>query len=43
MTLLDTALTEAAPVLVLVIMALILGVGAIGWWLGVSSGKPGER
>jgi hypothetical protein len=43
MDLLETAIAEMAPVLAVVIMVVILALGAFGWWLGISSGKPRSR
>ena len=44
MVLLDTPTETDASVTVLVIMGVILVLGALGWWLGVGSGKgTGER
>ena len=44
MVLLDTPTEADFSVLALAIMGVILVLGALGWWLGASSGKgTGER
>ena len=44
MVLLETQTGADVSVLALVIMGVILALGALGWWLGVGSGKgTGER
>jgi hypothetical protein len=44
MVLLETPTGADVSVLALVIMGVILALGALGWWLGVSGGKgTGER
>ena len=44
MVLLETPTETDASVAALVIMGVILVLGALGWWLGVGSGKgTGER
>lgn len=43
MNVLETAIGSAAPVLAVAIMALMLGLAAFGWWLGVSSGRGRRR
>ena len=44
MVLLETPTGADVSVLALVILGVILGLGALGWWLGVGSGKgTGER
>lgn len=44
MVLLETPTGADVSVLALVIMEVILVLGALGWWLGVGSGKgTGER
>ena len=39
MVLLETPTEADISVLALVIMGVILALGALGWWLGVGSGK----
>ena len=39
MVLLETPTEADASVMALVIMGVILALGALGWWLGVSGGK----
>ena len=39
MVLLETPTETDASVAALVIMGVILALGALGWWLGVSGGK----
>ena len=39
MVLLETLTETDASVAALVIMGVILALGALGWWLGVSGGK----
>lgn len=43
MNLSETAIGAAAPMLCVLIVVLMLGLAAWGWWLGVTSGRDKRR